>query len=112
MSDIAAFVHARLDEIEKAARAATLGPWVASGRWVWSTVRPDAVFGVDGDPADAAYIARRDPARVLAEVEALRRIVDEFAGEGNRTAVFVLRVLAAIWRDHPDYDPAWAPDET
>jgi hypothetical protein len=68
---------------------------------------------------DAMHIARWDPARVLAEVEAKRRIVDwcesveiEFsrAGLGDRTdgthMVFA-RWLALPYADHPEYRPEW-----
>ena len=126
--EIVEFLRARLDEDEAGAQAATWGPWAASGRWIWAQGRPDAVFGVDGDPADVEYIARHDPARALREVEAKRRIVEDWEGheertawalandlspahpDERRTAVWaVLRHLAAVWSDHPDYRLEWKP---
>ncbi|MGZ4524215.1 MAG: DUF6221 family protein, partial [Mycobacteriaceae bacterium] len=65
------------------------------------------------------HIARHDPARVLAECEAKRRIVERYRvcepnyDEGNRLETRVLdwtmRLLALPYADHPDYDPAWRP---
>ena len=73
----------------------------------------------------ATHIARHDPAHVLAEVDAKRRILDEqeqaarYAkttwGQGNsdqsraRALGKVLRLLALPYADHPDYDEAWRP---
>jgi hypothetical protein len=61
--------------------------------------------------AVAGHLARWDPARVLAECEAKRRIVKfaEYwlgATEGME-AEFVLGSLALPYADHPDYDEAW-----
>jgi len=121
------FLLARIQEDENAARAADLK--VGDPRWFVSrvsttvpqkyTVRstwclrpiakiqdiesvdpfPDPSGVLDGGAA-AAHIARWDPARVLAECEARREVVMS-ADDG------VLRALAAIHSDHPDYDPAW-----
>lgn len=64
------------------------------------------------------HIARHDPARVLAEVEAKRRIVegapsnggvfDDDAPDGIREDPWwVLRHLASVYADHPDYREEW-----
>jgi hypothetical protein len=67
----------------------------------------------------AAHIIRHDPVRVLAEVDAKRRILDGLAGALDRhadyitgafTAEDVLHLLALPYRDHPGYRPEWAPD--
>lgn len=68
------------------------------------------------------------PARVLAEVAAKRRLVsyakgkilaaDRASQRGNFFGAVtdgavgdkVLQLLALPYRDHEDYDPAWAPD--
>lgn len=100
MDDLIAFYRARLDEDEQAARWAVressfrergLGEeWevVRTGpemRELVIQTRPKAfrphrvVGGLDPllDETVAAHIARHDPARVLREVEAKRRILDE-----------------------------------
>lgn len=62
-----------------------------------------------------------DPARVLAECDAMRRIVgyrEQYDHPQTLTDLMmypaltvpldrVLRILAAIWSDHPDFDEAW-----
>lgn len=133
------FLRARLDEDEAAATAATPGPWWYNPGKQW--LDPEAFEKYDlakgeefvgyGGPhpftgavcatgpashsqsmADAAHIARvADPARVLAEVEAKRAVVD-FADtyEGSFHASQFLSKLAAVYRNHPDFDPAWLED--
>lgn len=74
-------------------------------------------------PATLDHIARHDPARVLAECEAKRRIVKEIealrgqrlAPPGSASLIMdysldrALRHLALPYADHPDYDDAWRP---
>lgn len=64
------------------------------------------------DGQDAAHIVKWSPARVLAECEAKRRIVEEFRradidGSGDYELGYGLTVaiehLAAVYADHPDY---------
>jgi hypothetical protein len=68
--------------------------------------------------ADAQFIADWNPARVLAEVDAKRRILDWcaridppyglggiLAGQARR----ILRWLALPYAGHADYRPEWAP---
>lgn len=105
MSDLVAFLAARLDEDEaKAAltlRAATahFGPrFKAAPRERWE--------------------------RVLREVEAGRRLIGRYeycaaygeapGNEGLWHAMreyeeHILPAMAAVWSGHPDYDPEWAP---
>lgn len=73
------------------------------------------------DEHAGAHIARHDPARVLAQCAALRRIVEMYEHLGSpqtlgdrmafpsaREAVgATLRALATVHADHPDFDPAW-----
>ena len=61
------------------------------------------------------------PARVLREVEAGRKILaayqraqaatsaDSWESDYTQALEWAARVLAAVDRDHPDYDPAWEP---
>jgi hypothetical protein len=120
------FLLARIKEDEAAARAAGVGAWEAGERCVWRE-SPIATLdivtdGAAGDggvetPEIADHIARHDPARVLAECEAKRRIVeyghraaleteDRFAIYGLAIAD-VLRALAQPYADHPDWREEW-----
>jgi hypothetical protein len=87
------FLERRIAEDEAVARAATRSPWWYDPTKVNSVDREESVFTGErglgaitvcstgpcddlGSMADAAHIARHDPARVLAECEAKRRIVE------------------------------------
>jgi hypothetical protein len=144
MKEIAEFVKARIAEDIAAARSATAGPWTTSGpdsiaQWVifdgeWSVAEATAYDhdrplsnrpGARGpgyiDPdANAAHIARWNPARVLAELSAKRDIVDgcvravsyetnEFNRHmlGERLRLAVLAPMSAPYSDHPDYRQEW-----
>ena len=140
-ADLITFLRARLDEDEAVARAATAGPWVESGvgDHGWGVSFSALGSGVEADDsdqgrADAAHIARHDPARVLAEVEAKRQIMglhpviggwededghdrglgceccghsEEYSDRGGWCET--LRLLALSYADHPDYRDAWRP---
>lgn len=153
MADIVAFLAARLDEDEAAAKACGLGirdtwhtiEWYdgqfegqGNGR---RTVSVD-VHGIAGTPitsrgallrSDGEHIARHDPARVRRQVASARRVMarhmtpsapgdpyrvchgcgHEYGDIDPRYDVDEcpeLRDLAAIYDDHPDYDPAWRPE--
>ncbi|BBB01102.1 hypothetical protein RVR_8357 [Actinacidiphila reveromycinica] len=129
MDDLLAFLRARLAEDEAVARAAM---WDDGPSAVWTDRPPkdryerhtvtdycdDGVVVVTPENADAVgvgpHIARHDPARILAEVEAKRQAVDRYAwlhehGDTGGMA-WVLRALAAPFADHRDYRPEWAPD--
>lgn len=116
---LAEFLLARIGEDEAVARVATGGPWfaVASGVEGAGTVLHDSHILHN----DANHITRHDPARVLAECEAKRRIMSLFAptladelsaaaGDWNEVAwrgEQVLRYLALPYADHPDYRGEW-----
>lgn len=148
MSDLVAFLSARLGDDEATAKAASPGPWFS-----WIEGRDgrggDSFIGTEGEAdlyvsvgkgyhpkweADQDFIARHDPARVLAEVEAKRAILAGHAPgypvtypkpsgqptcgvchaggwdwEPENWPCLTVRALAAVYSDHPDYDPAWAP---
>ena len=86
-----------------------------------ASVGPLPVFAVpyaDEQPVTSAgHIVRHDPARVLAEVAAKRRIVDGLADadpySGYITATFTaedaLRLLALPYADRPGYREEWRP---
>ena len=73
-----------------------------------------------GAPGVLNWLAVRDDYetydRVRADCEAKRRIVEQWERISTRLQVDLdqtqgwetLRVLASVYSDHPDYDPAWA----
>jgi hypothetical protein len=148
--ELVAFVDARLDEDEAAARAATPGPWRAITSTELEELRNrEPVDEKDEDPrpwtrpvmsedesrsdGDRVHIARHDPVRALREVEAKRAIITAvwqyeaqidgewgcchnateiaagYCPEHRPDEIGVLRHLAAVYRDHPDYRPGWKP---
>ena len=141
MTDIAEFLTARLDEDQAAAEAAASGSWPS-----WHTRGLQVDIDVDelDSPRAAAdcygretavHIARHDPARVLADITAKRRLLARHHvtgakrdfpelnacdgcgssgyGYGYRTPNInncrELRDLASAFADHPDYDQSWSP---
>jgi hypothetical protein len=148
MDDLIAWLRAQLDDDERVAAAAHVGPWRAERAAEsvyadessvvlmpgpldgWATyVVPPQVEGRDGiDPADAEHIACWDPTRVLAEVDAKRRIIDEhgsYSGYGTHCDTCrhptddvaagepwpcpTLRLLALPYADRPGYRNEWRP---
>lgn len=103
------FLLARIAEDEAAAMDSLERGF---GDWEWL-----ADLGVNYEAR--THMVRHHPARVLAECEAKRRIVDAARADyedslqsGDDTtslAEEVLRVLALPYSDHPDYDEAWRP---
>ena len=137
MSDqpaLAEFLEARLAEDWEAATASitTVGDtWEASGSVVeiegdtkGRSVFEWTVCFDEGAPSEAQadHIARHDPARVLREVAAKRRIMEfaekvdalaetvfqEFSNHPEADGVALLKMLALPYADHPDFDPNWS----
>jgi len=89
--DLITWLRAQLDEDEAVANSATSGPWSNDDPLACDGVFAKAIdnFVVDCDYVrmgpfavhNATHIARHDPARVLAEVEAKRRILDLHHGD-------------------------------
>ncbi|SEO83974.1 DUF6221 family protein [Actinacidiphila rubida] len=137
MDDLVAFLRARYDEDEEAARLADAvdpSPWyedVEEGSYTNQRQGLDGVGLVraadhvalwDREQSctlsmagvTATHVALHDPARVLREVEAKRRILDECAwatknGGGGAFVRPVLRLLALPYSGHAGYEPDWAP---
>lgn len=111
MTDLVEFLRARLDEDEREARAAQDASAGQHGGWYGVAAMEAA--GIDR--RDATLIASFGPGRVLREVEAKRRIIDEaehtirHAGHGYTLAEFILQELAEPYVDHPDYRDEWRP---
>lgn len=118
MSDIETWLNAQLDEDERLARAAgadTELSWhrderyVAADRTHVDSDDEDLVLHIamDGTPSAMEHIARHNPARVLAEVEAKRLMLDlhrECTG-----ACYVVRVLALPYAGRDGYREEWRP---
>ncbi len=122
---LVAFLTARLAEDEAAALAAGSGEWVALDGGVMSVsdeTWPVASTEVERDREVRVHIARHDPSRVLREIEAKRKILAEHQTDPDVGCITTcktcdaefafypcrtLRLLAVVYRDHPDYDGAW-----
>jgi len=135
MSDLAAFLLARIDDDETAAKEAGANVWTEQSSCVLDTGEwPDGVHAL-GDSRVTRFIAEHDPARVLAECDTKRRIIDLHASlpqppmlravgnvcaecsssfedghvEGVAWPCDTLRLLALPYADHPDYREEWKP---
>ena len=131
------FIRARLDEDEQVARAASPGQWHANEESD-EVLAEDGITVADGFAlsgrqlrATTEHIARHDPARVLAEIDAKRRlltlafqnaaVIDGEWGCGHDAEAIEahmcdpvdeipeLRALALPYSDHPDYREEWRP---
>ncbi|MER5715748.1 DUF6221 family protein [Streptomyces sp. NPDC002132] len=130
MDELVRWLGVQLDEDERIARAAG-GSWrELSGNWVAVAAEPSP------EPAhrvalvlvteERAHIVRHDPARVLREVDAKRRILGEVVpeidgmesridgewGAGDpteRESSRLLRLLALPYADRPGYREEWRP---
>lgn len=129
------FVLARIAEDEGWARQAIVEPQQGHRRTlpgVWTSpasgvVQTDDDLWTTGDGRTSYFVQQFDPARVLAECEAKRRIVellpeqdpDRFGAEldtMNRwdsgwyaACEEAVYALAVVYADHPDFDPRWKP---
>jgi len=106
------FLAARLAEDEAVAKTAGRSGFPAPDydpHWRYEDIDM-RLSPVGVGPDTFPHIARHDPARVLREVEAMRRIL-VFAGAIPQPEVTgpVLGWMAGIWDSHPDYEEAWRP---
>jgi len=116
------FLLARIAEDEAVARAAATRPIVTThlASNIRREVKPDSIVVIwridedaqGGSPSDRgtfregqAHFERFDPARVLAECDAKRRIVELISSPGPQA----LRLLALPYATHEDYLPEWKP---
>jgi len=109
---ITEFLEARISEDEAVARRVADGPGEPGGRGIWSVA-----IGVSGNDAKFAHVAS-DPARVLAECAAKRAIIglhaefgrsrEDGAVDGWLALGAALKDLAAVYKDHADYQEDWA----
>jgi hypothetical protein len=119
------FLLARIAEDKRVAMDAAGDD--GQGRW-----SPDVVGDGPAGPASVEHVVRHDPARVLAECSAKRRIVlacrearpeTKFLGTRppgmadfpiaahgqHQLAAVTLALLALPYADHPHYRPEWLP---
>jgi len=130
-ADLAAFLNARYDETEATAQKCAEvypPPWDVSDRGWVARVRADApdfpiVAELEQDPGGDGWlgdrlehIALHDPARILADIAAKRRIIAEYeasvraVGDGLSAPEHrIIHYLASVYADHEDYQPEWKP---
>lgn len=130
---IVEFIEARIAEDEQAAKDATEAPWnlrlsesddkilTESGHTlIYGASYKEVVLEVYEN--DLLHMSRHDPARVLRQCEALRRILDDYkrylAEERRRFNGWVTEkdspitlAIASIWLDHPDYREDWSAQQ-
>ena len=102
MSELVAFLRARLDEDETTAKAvmnAGVTDAIPTAFKPWDLLVPNDPYGA--------------VTRLLREVEAKRRLIAETEYHWNglgplHLPIDVFRLLALPYSDHPDYDPEWA----
>lgn len=104
MDDLVTWLRAQLDEDERVALVVPENArvWTLDGGTIHAGHPTDEV--VDWVHYDGAWehIARHDPARVLAEVDAKRRILDEHAPEKHPTGM-----RCSVCAEGPYYDATW-----
>jgi len=119
---IVEFLLARIEEDEALARSASPGPWHVDAEST-EVLAVDGIVVADGfalsgkqTRATTAHIARHDPAHVLTECEAKRRIVEECAPnvakdwpfpDGLNFSEFVVAELVQPYAGHPEYRDEW-----
>ncbi|MFE7752146.1 DUF6221 family protein [Streptomyces sp. NPDC057428] len=129
-SDLVQFLKRRLDEDEEIAKDPTHATW-ATAEWRFSdagnapyvdlgTNHLDSVSSLN--ESEMRHIARHDPARVLAEVDAKRELLSRYEAMvadvlvvTGREAILseyrrvILPSLALPYADHPGYRAEWRP---
>lgn len=106
--DLVQWLHAQLDEDQRIAEAARDQ---SSAQWHHDTSydngyvydeNSQAVVYDEGTPAheEAEHIAAHDPARVLREIEAKRRLLDDYTVTARIRDEAAERIKATV--DHPD----------
>ncbi|MEU4578957.1 DUF6221 family protein [Nonomuraea sp. NPDC023979] len=118
MDELIAFVRARLDEDEQAARDAGNRHWLVQDNTIeLYPEREDDGYMKWPTRADARHAANWEPARVLREVEAKRRMLGlaimqvgkELGVSGVAHGYLALLLLAQPYAEHPDFQWWWNP---
>lgn len=123
MDDLVAWLRAQLDEDERVAKAADSGRWLPEGKGIsfefYADEFPDGeawAYLVADTKANQWHITNWAPARVLAEVEAKREILesaavlDDWDGGNPYMAARIIRALALPYADRDGYRAEWRPD--
>ena len=119
MTDLTDFLLARIAEDEATARDGE--GWrgrLWNGEWQIIDREDDEVVATVSHDFEWGHIARHDPARVLAECEAKRRVVERWRlysdaeypdYEGGYASAMdaVLATIALPYADHPDFREEW-----
>lgn len=125
MDELITWLRAQIDDDERIARATNSQP---GQRYSWEVrersprdlpeiyLKGEHFRVVDElDDESAAHIARHDPARVLREVEAKRRLLHDFGGffgldDFPRGLVeYAFKLVALPYSDRPGYREEWKP---
>lgn len=142
MTDLVAFIKARLDDDQINAELVTSGGYQPA-HWAshrveggdWAEIRQHELpIGARWAVEDAEvttvglirygrnedlHVTRWDPERVVAEIAVKRALLEAFdlsqSRELSPDAWLLLKPVvfatAALWADHPDYDPTWKVTE-
>jgi hypothetical protein len=134
VNELVTWLRAQLDEDERVARAADAGRWLPEDKGITFEYRADDFHEgeaqarlVADSRANQYHIASWDPARVLAEVDAKRQMLDladrlaadaDDAAMGTHpeeavtlaaTARFIRATVALPYADQPGYRDEWRP---
>lgn len=112
-TSLAKFLLDRIAEDEAAAYSAADYDEVSFDlRW---RSAPDLASDCGLDEAEAAFIARYSPVRVLAECAAKRSIIEGFLASTSErqrsTLIEAMAFLAEAYDQHPDYTERWRPGQ-
>ena len=121
------FLQARLTEDEANAKRAGGDRWIQDGGSIHRE-RHETAQVVDWVYDEAwEHIARNDPAHVLADIAAKRRIIEwhsdnphecegpqgsEYVADDDSDPCSTMKALASVYADHPDYRKEWAAKPT
>lgn len=117
MDDLVTWLRDCIDEdfeIAQVANALSASPWTSTGNAVTCGEGFRLARAEDGEPATAEHIARWDPARALAEIEAKRLMLDFLdptdapEGEGKYVAERAILLLALPYAGYPGWREEWA----
>jgi hypothetical protein len=76
----------------------------------WARQRRDEDFRKHRISAHRPHLAPDDAERVLAQCSAWLRIVEACSAADGALGDGVLRALASVYADHPDWREEWRPD--